>query len=149
MTKDVIVSIRGLQFDNGEDGEKIESIQRGEYYTRNNSHYVVYEEVIEGIKTPVKNMIKFRPGEMHLSKKGAINVHMDFVENQKNLTDYRTPFGSIVIGLKASKVAMEEEEKRVVLQVDYTLDVNYEYLADCKIHIDIRSLDDERFSLGE
>ena len=94
-------------------------------------------------------MIKFRPGEMHLSKKGAINVHMDFVENQKNLTDYRTPFGSIVIGLKASKVAMEEEEKRVVLQVDYTLDVNYEYLADCKIHIDIHSLDDERFSLRE
>ena len=44
---------------------------------------------------------------------------------------------------------MEEEEKRVVLQVDYTLDVNYEYLADCKIHIDIRSLDGERFSLRE
>ncbi len=149
MTKDVIVSIRGLQFDSGEDGEKIESIQRGEYYIRNNAHYVMYEEIIEGLEAPVKNMIKFRPGEMHLSKKGAINVHMDFVENQKNLTDYRTPFGSIVIGLEASRVAMEEEEKRVVLQVDYTLDVNYEYLADCKIHIDIRSLDGEQFSLRD
>ncbi len=149
MTKDVIVSIRGLQFDNGEDGEKIESIQRGEYYIRNDSHYVVYEEVIEGMKTPVKNLIKFRPGEMHLSKRGALNVHMDFVENQKNLADYRTPFGSVVIGLEASRVAMEEEEKRVVVQVDYTLDVNYEYLADCKIHIDIRSLDGEQFSLRE
>lgn len=147
MQKDVIVSVRGLQFENGQDGEKIESIQRGEYYSRGNSHYVLYEEIVEGLESPVKNMIKFSPGEMHLSKKGAINVNMDFVENQKNLTDYRTPFGNIVIGLEASRVSFEEEEKRMTLQVDYTLDVNYEYLADCKIHIDIRSLDEENFSL--
>ena len=31
MTKDVMISIRGIQFDNGQDGEKIESIQKGEY----------------------------------------------------------------------------------------------------------------------
>lgn len=147
MTKDVMVSIRGLQFDNGQDGEKIESIQKGEYYNRNNTHYVMFEEIIEGIDDPVKSMIKFRDGEMHLSKKGAINVSMDFVEKQKNLTDYRTPFGSLVIGLEASKVDFEEEEKRIVLQVDYALDVNYEHLADCKIHIDIRSMDGEGFSL--
>ena len=36
MTKDVMISIRGIQFDNGQDGEKIESIQRGEYYHKNN-----------------------------------------------------------------------------------------------------------------
>ena len=33
------------------------------------------------------------------------------------------------------------------LEVDYTLDVNYEYLADCKISIDIRDLDEGSFSL--
>ena len=109
----------------------------------------IYEEIIEGVEERVKNMIKFLPGEMHLTKRGPINVHMDFVEKQKNHTDYRTPYGSIVIGLEASKVTLEEEEKRMVLQVDYTLDVNYEYLADCKIHVDIRSLDGEQFSLRE
>lgn len=147
MTKDVLVAIRGMQFDASQDGEKIESIQRGEYYLKNDTHYIMYEEIVEGLDTPIKNMIKFLPGQMHLSKKGAINVQMDFVEKQKNLTDYRTPFGSIVIGLEASRVELKEEEKRMVLQVDYTLDVNYEYLADCKIHIDIRSLDGEQFSL--
>ena len=35
----------------------------------------------------------------------------------------------------------------MVLEVDYALDVNYEHLADCKIHVDIRSLDGEQFSL--
>ena len=40
MTKDVLVSIRGMQFDTGEDGEKIESIQRGEYYLKGDTHYI-------------------------------------------------------------------------------------------------------------
>ena len=35
MTKDVMISIRGIQFENGQDGEKIESIQMGEYYNKN------------------------------------------------------------------------------------------------------------------
>lgn len=147
MTKDVLISIRGIQFDNGQDGEKIESIQRGEYYQKNNTHYIMFDEVIEGMDDPVKSMIKFKKGEMQLNKKGPINVNMEFLENKKTLTDYRTPFGNLVIGLEAKKVNFEEEEKRIVVKVDYAMDVNYEHLADCKIKIDIRSKDGEAFSL--
>ena len=142
-----MISIRGIQFDNGQDGEKIESIQKGEYYFKNNTHYIMFEEIIEGMDEPVKSMIKFKEGEMHLNKKGPINVTMDFLEDQKTLTDYRTPFGSLVIGLEAKKVNFEEEEKRILLNVDYTLEVNYEPLANCKIRVDIRSMDGEAFSL--
>lgn len=147
MTKDVFISIRGIQFDNGQDGEKIESIQMGEYYNRNDTHYILFDEVIEGMDDTVKSMIKFKKGELHLNKKGAINVNMEFLENKKTLTDYRTPYGNIVIGVEADKVTFEEEEKRIVVNVDYAMDVNYEYLADCRIRIDIRSRDGEAFSL--
>ena len=147
MTKDVMISIRGIQFEEGMDGEKIESIQKGEYYSRNDMHYILFEEVLEGMEDPVKSMIKFKEGEMHLNKKGPINVTMDFLEDRKTLTDYRTPFGSLVIGLEAKRVNYEEEEKRILLDVDYVLEVNYEPLANCKIRVDIRSMDGEAFSL--
>ncbi len=147
MTKDVMISIRGIQFEEGMDGEKIESIQKGEYYSRNDMHYILFEEVVEGMEDPVKSMIKFKEGEMHLNKKGPINVTMDFLEDRKTLTDYRTPFGSLVIGLEAKRVNYEEEEKRILLDVDYVLEVNYEPLANCKIRVDIRSMDGEAFSL--
>ena len=147
MTKEVMISIRGIQFEEGVDGEKIESIQKGEYYNRNDMHYILFEEIVEGMDDPVKSMIKFKEGEMHLNKKGPINVSMDFLEDKKTLTDYRTPFGSLVIGLEAKKVNFEEEEKRILLDVDYTLEVNYEPLANCKIRVDIRSMDGEAFSL--
>ena len=147
MTKEVMISIRGIQFEEGLDGEKIESIQKGEYYNRNDMHYILFEEIVEGMDDPVKSMIKFKEGEMHLNKKGPINVTMDFLEDKKTLTDYRTPFGSLVLGLEAKKVNFEEEEKRILLDVDYTLEVNYEPLANCKIRVDIRSMDGEAFSL--
>lgn len=147
MTKDVMISIRGIQFDNGQDGEKIESIQKGEYYLKNNTHYILFDEVMEGMEKPIRSMIKFKEGEMHLNKKGAINVSMDFLEHKKTLSNYMTPFGTIVIGIEADKVKLEEEEKRIIVNVDYAMDVNYEHLADCKIKIDVRAKDGEAFSL--
>lgn len=149
MTKEVMISIRGIQFEEGQDGEKIESIQKGEYYNKDNTHYIFYDEIMEGLENPIKNRIIFREGEMHLQKKGAINVTMDFLEDKKTLADYRTPYGNLVIGLQAQKVSFEEEEKRILLTVDYTLEINYEPLANCKIRVDVRSMDGEAFSLRD
>ncbi len=147
MTKDVMVSVRGLQFEQGYDGENIEMIQCGEYYKRNDTHYVIYDEVTEGSKETTKNIIKFKEHEMNLTKRGFVNAHMAFEEKHKNLTNYVTPYGNILIGLEAKKISFTEEEKRILLNVDYVLDVNYEYLADCKIIMDIRARDGEGFSL--
>ena len=147
MTKEVMISIRGIHFDDGQDGEKIESIQLGKYHFKNDIHYIFFEEIVEGMEEPVKTMIKFKKGEMHLSKKGPINVMMEFLEHKKTLTNYRTPFGGIVIGIEAERVTFQEEEKQIVVNVDYAMDVNYEHLADCKIKIDIRAKDGEAFSL--
>ena len=69
------------------------------------------------------------------------------MEHKKTLTNYRTPYGSLVIGLEAANVNFQEEEKRIVVNVDYAMEVNYEHLADCKIKIDIRAKGGEAFSL--
>ena len=137
MTKDVMVSIHGLQFDQGPDSEEIETIQWGQYYKKNGTHYVIYDELMEGFKEPVRNTIKFKEHEMNLTKHGLLNVYMVFEENKKNMTNYRTPYGTLLIGLDTSKVSLSEKEEEIKLDVEYSLDVNYEYLADCKIEIKI------------
>lgn len=132
-----MVSIRGLQFDQGPDSEEIETIQWGQYYKKNDTHYVIYDELMEGFKEPVRNTIKFKEHEMNLTKKGLLNVYMVFEENKKNMTNYRTPYGTLLIGLDTSKVSFTEKEDEIKVNVDYSMDVNYEYLADCKIEIKI------------
>ena len=139
MTKEVLLSLQGLQFDtSAEDGDKIETITPAEYYKRNDSHYVIFEELMEGFTDTTKNVIKFRDSQLEVTKKGLVNVHMVFEENRKNMTSYATPFGNILIGIDTDEVEIREEEDRIQVNVAYTLEANYEHMADCKIEMSIR-----------
>lgn len=148
MTKDVLLSLQGLQFDTGaEDGDKIETITAAEYFKRNSSHYVIYEELMEGFSESTKNIIKFKENSLDLTKKGLVNVHMVFEENKKNMTSYLTPYGEILIGIDAGRIYVEEAEAHITVNVDYALEINYEHFADCKIKMDIRAKEKGSFSL--
>lgn len=138
MTKDVLVAIKGLQFDAAEDETNIETVSVAQYYEKNSSRYVIYDEATEGTTENTKNIIRFRDNTLELTKRGLVNVHMIFEENKKNMTNYATPFGDILIGIDARKVSMAEEESHIRIHVDYALEVNYEHLADCKITMEIK-----------
>lgn len=139
MTKDVLLAIRGLQFDVDQEENKIETINSAQYYNRNSSHYVVYEELTEGFREKTKSIIKFKDHSLDLMKSGLVNVHMIFEENKKNMTNYSTPYGDILIGIEAKKVGYTEKEEEINVFVEYALEVNYEYIADCEINMNIRS----------
>ena len=134
MDKEVLVSISGLQFA-PDNKEALEMITVGDYYQRNGKHYVVFDEIMEGFEGTTRNMIKFNEHMVDITKKGVTNVHMVFEEKQKNMTYYDTPFGNLLIGLSTSKVDVNEEESAIDIKIDYSLDINYEFVADCKISI--------------
>lgn len=149
MTQEVLLTLQGLQFDQREeDADKIEMVTVGDYYKRNGKHYVVYEEITEGFSQPTKNRLKFSEHMLELSRNGLVNVHMVFQENKKNLTNYNTPFGQILIGIDTKKIQIEEQEDSVTVDVDYALDINYEFLSDCHIRIHICSKENSSFSLN-
>ena len=52
MTKDVLITIRGVHTMDEEDND-VEMIVRGDYYQKNGKHYVLYEELLEGFKEPL------------------------------------------------------------------------------------------------
>ena len=139
MTKDVLISLRGLQFDqNDGDAEKIETIMAGSYYFKNGNHYILFDEIMEGFTEPVKNRIKFGEHALELTRSGAVNVHMLFEENRKNMTSYNTPYGNILIGINTKKIHIAQESERITVNVDYALDINYEHLADCTIQLRVQ-----------
>lgn len=148
MTKEVLLTLQGLQFDQREeDADKIEMVTVGDYYKRNGRHYVVYEEVTEGFERPTKNRLKFSPQMVELTRNGLVNVHMVFQENKKNMSNYNTPFGQILVGIDTKKITIDEMQDAIVVDVDYALDINYEFLSDCHIRIDIRSKENSGFTL--
>ena len=78
MTKDVWISIRGLQFEGAEDAEEIEVLQKGQYYKRNGTNYLIYEEPVEGSSAIIKNTIKFYHSNTSKSI-GFCNLYSDAV----------------------------------------------------------------------
>lgn len=147
MTKDVLLTISGMQFAMGDEDEPIEVITAGGYYKKNGKHYVVYDEVMEGFEGVTKNVIKIYEDGLDITKRGAANVHMIFEKNKKNVTYYQTPYGNLLIGIDAKKMQIKETEENIDVKVEYALEVNYEHLADCAITMNIKSMEAEDFSL--
>ena len=62
---------------------------------------------------------------------------LDIEEGKQNLTSYQTPFGSLMIGINTHKVEVTEHDECIHLEAQYGLDINYEFLSDCVISMDI------------
>lgn len=140
MTKDVLVSIRGLQImDDEDDAQPVELIAPGQYYCRNGKHYVLYDEVSEDDGSITKNRIKIHGNYVDITKKGVSNTHMIFEKNKKNVTCYETPYGNLMLGINANHIDLNETEETIDVKVGYILDVNYEPVADCHIEISIQA----------
>lgn len=138
MTKEIILSLKGLQMEKNEDAKAVETILPADYYQRNGSHYVVYEEMMEGFTDITRNRIKFNDSCLEVSKKGLVNAQMFFEENKKSITSYATPYGNILIGIDTESVWVEERDNQIRVEVEYALEANYQHLADCRIEMELR-----------
>lgn len=147
MTKDVLVKISGLQFAGEEDSDSVEVITTGTYYKKNGKHYVLYEEVMEGSTEVTKNVIKIGADSMEVTRKGPATVHMMFEKDKKNVSYYYTPFGNLLIGIDTKKIRVDESELDINVKVNYGLEINYEYVADCHITVDVKSKEAKDFKL--
>lgn len=148
MTKEVLLAISGIQM-SVEDEDAVEMFAPGEYYFRNGKHFLLYEEVVEGFSETTKNIIKVSDDYMELTKKGITNVHMVFEKNKKNVTYYNTPFGSLLIGIEASRVEVHESDAGIHIEVVYALEINCEFIADCNISIDVSPKGAKGFCLAK
>ena len=148
MDKEVLIHVRGLQtIDADGDQEPVEIVVPGQYYFRNGSHYLRYEEILEDFAEPTINYIKISPKGMEVRKKGVVNVHMVFEQGKKNMTYYTTPYGTIEMGIAATNMNLEENDGSLDMKVDYALDMNQEHVADCYLAIKSQPKDCKDFTI--
>ena len=153
MTKDVLVSISGLHMgivspQPDEENEPIEVVTPASYYFRNGKHYIIYDEVLEGMAGTIRNKIKITGTDsIEIMKSGASSSHMIFEKNRKNQTFYRTPYGQMLIGVNTKNMEVSVDDDKIRVSLDYELDVNHEPLADCRIKMNIMSKNDPDFTV--
>ena len=145
MTKEVLLTISGLHFDTfsetpDEENVPIEVITPATYYLKNGKHYVLYDEMVEGMLGTIKNTIKITgDSKLEMRKSGIANTNMVFEKEKINVTQYDTPYGEMMIGVYTKDMKVDVTEDNIDVSIAYALDVNSEKVADCNIVMNIKA----------
>ena len=144
MTKEVLLTISGLHMDTfsdvPEENAPIEVITPATYYLKNGKHYVLYDELVEGMPGRIKNTIKITGDSMlEMKKSGITNTNMIFEKEKINVTQYDTPYGEMMLGVYTKDMKVDVTEDNIDVSIAYALDVNSEKVADCNLVMNIRA----------
>lgn len=137
MTKDVLITISGMQFDIEE--KPIELVTVGTYYRKNGKHYVLYEEQTEDNGQVTKNIVKFYDGYFEMTKKGGNNSFLLFDREKKTSTVYQTLAGPIQIDAVTRDLSIAETENELLVNVKYALDINYNFISECEVNFKVQA----------
>ena len=123
MNREVELVLSGLHDTEGtSDKDAVKTVQTAQYFKRNDSHYLLYEENMEGFDGACKSRIKFRDNLLELTRQGGVEMHMIFEENKRHVVPYNTPYGQLMLGIETRRVQVEEQEDQIRVTVEYTLD---------------------------
>ena len=138
MTKEVIITIEGIQSGTGE--EPILVTAPGIYHYINGRHFIQYEEKTEDAGKVSKNTIKISASNILLDRKTPNLSRMEFDLAAKTRTYYRTQYGDMVFDIKTESIKLEEGPDKIAVGLLYTLFTNEEKLSDNNIIITINAV---------
>lgn len=140
MTKDVLLSIKGLYAEDNETSDSIESLSPAEFYVKEGVYYIFYEEIIDGMAGITKSRIKYHDKCFELTRKGEVSVHLLFEEGKKTLNTYQMPYGTLVVGLDTKSIEKTESEDEIKIHIAYTMEINYQQVSDTDIDIVVKAV---------
>lgn len=135
MTKDIILAISGLHDTEGEADAPIETLTPGQYYMKNGKHYVVYDEILDGIEGTLKSTIKFTENQVELIRSGAASARMVFQPGHEHMVIYQTPMGPLSISLYTEEIDAQIEEDRISLGIEYSLKTEGVVVSESAVNI--------------
>lgn len=141
MTKDVLVSIKGMDGSANEDD--IETIHCGQFYRRNGKVYIKYEESIDGMDNKISTMIKVSGQEIEITNRGAINSSMVFIPGQKITNNYQSPYGILNMGVDTEYLSIQETESTFDVELKYNIEYDGNYANGRHVLINVREQGNE------
>lgn len=140
MKKDVWISIKGIQQIDDEK-DTVELFTQGNFYRRNNSYYITYEESettgFEGCKTTLKIEGE---NKITLIRSGLHRSHLIMENGERNLGHYGTDAGDMVIGVNTRQIKSGLSDQGGDLYFSYSLDINSSLLSENEVFVSVQDL---------
>ena len=104
---------------------------------KNGVHYLFFDELLEGHKTPIRNMLKLRNEKLEVRKRGPVSAELVFEEGEVTESAYNIPYGSFLVGVHTKGVCLGVEEEKIEMTASYELMVNGAHCSDCDIKVTV------------
>ncbi|MBP2032368.1 uncharacterized beta-barrel protein YwiB (DUF1934 family) [Clostridium algifaecis] len=136
MKKKAIISVSSKQQNND---DTIEVVTPGEFYKKDDCYYVEYKETeisgMEGTSTT----FKMNNDNFSLIRIGSTNANMNFNKNQKSLSVYDTPYGTMELRIRTNKLEVNLDEKGGDVFIDYNLSISGQDYENTQLKINIKA----------
>lgn len=139
MTKTVLLSIRGSQKYEDQAPEVIELTTEGTMEFRDGGWDISYEESELTGLAGVTSTFRVEPGKVTLTRKGALNSHMEFVEGQVHDSLYQMPFGALMLSVKSTFVYFDIVPDGGTIDLSYHISIENTQAGEIDYHLDIRA----------
>ena len=137
MTKDIILTISGLHETDGESDAPVEVITPGQYYLKNGKHYIIFDEVMEGLEGTMKSTIKISEKQVEPLRSGAASARMIFEKDREHNMIYQTPMGPLAISIYTEDIISDFREERMDLEIIYSLKTEGIVLTESTVRLNI------------
>lgn len=140
MQRKVQVSVTGIQYENGIEMTSTQTLSFGTYekHEEKELHTLIFDESIEGIDTPLKNIIILSEDEVNLLKSGELESEMLFSPGQTTLSSFHTPYGDLSMDVLCSDIKVWEDHRGVYSEIIYQLFVEGKMISENKIQIEAK-----------
>ena len=123
MKKDVIISIRGLQEQDGQTGDPITLVTPGRFYRKNDSYYISYEESELTGLAGTRTTLRVKPDYVKLVRTGLYPSELLFQLGKRHMSLYHTDYGDLSIVVSTNHIRNTLTDDGGDLDVQYTVEV--------------------------
>lgn len=124
--KDVLVSVKTIQFDEQGESDTIELTAEGKFAEKNGSYLIKYSDsFISGASDPIFTTVKVSSDDaVSVTRSGSYQSRF-VIEKQKRCNClYQTPYGTMAMGFYGEKIENNLNQNGGELSLLYTVDVN-------------------------
>ena len=123
MKKDVIISIRGLQEQEGETGDPITLVTSGRYYRKNGSYYIIYDETELTGLAGTRTTVHVKADTVKVIRTGLYPSELQFEQGKRNVSLYHTDYGDLSIVVSTRNILNTLTDDGGDLDVEYAVEV--------------------------
>ena len=123
--KKVIISISGMQTYEGLDRDSSEFVTSGIYTTCDNGDsFLRYRESeLTGLGN-TETTFHVAPDRVEITRTGEVNTHMLFKEGTKYFSMYKSPVGTVTVGVNTQSLTKKLREDGGDIEITYATDID-------------------------